>query len=177
MYCPKCGNKVGDYVRICPNCGELLEPGEHTGEQQNTQNTGNNNSGYGNYDYYGNQNYGYNVNQNIPVPQIPDYKVQSILLIVFSSILCCFTCISIVALPFAIVALVSSNKVHTHISVGNFDLAMEESKKAKMWCWVSFGILIGALILGIIAYIYLFTSGFYYDFLEQMSNYQYDYGF
>lgn len=198
MYCPNCGNEVSNYVRICPNCGELLEPAENAGKPQNmqdsqytqnvqnnqntqytpnTQNTGENSSGYNNYNYYGNQNYGNNINQQYnPAPQIPDYKVQSILLIIFSSVLCCFTCLSIVALPFAIVALVNSNKIHTHIYAGNYDLAMECSKKTKMWCWVSFGILIGAIILGIILYIYVFTSGIYTDFWEQMDfDYRYNY--
>lgn len=174
MFCPKCGNEAGDYVRICPNCGELLETTENANEQPNTTS---NNSGNGNYNFSGNQNYNSNMYQNNQIPHIPDYKTQSILLIVFSSILCCFTCISIAALPFAIVALVNSNKIQTHIMTGNIDLAMECSKKTKMWCWVSFGILIGSFVLGIIYYIYIFTSGIYFDFLEQMPNLPYNYDF
>lgn len=168
MFCPKCGNEAGDYTRICPSCGELLEPGTDIlhADQQNYNNN-----------LSGNNNYNGNVYQNNPIPQIPDYKTQSILLIVFSSVLCCFTCISIVALPFAIIALVTSNKIKTHLAVGNIDFALEDSKKTKMWCWVSFGILIGALVLGIIYYSYLFSSGLYNNLLEQLSDLPYERNF
>jgi hypothetical protein len=165
MYCPKCGSEVGNYVLICPSCGELLGQDEQSGDQQNASNT---NSGNVNHNYQRNQNYTNYYNQNAPVSQIPEYKVKSILLIVASSVLCCFTCISIFALPFAIIALVTSNRIQTHVSAGNIELAMEDSKKARMWCWVSFGIIIGAVILAVIWFVYLFTSGMYHEFIEYM---------
>lgn len=197
MYCPKCGQEVGDYTRICPGCGELLEGSTagnvnprpdmsaQPGISQNQQ------PQPGNYPYSQPQGYtgsmqppqpGFNNYQQTPPnyaynqqrPAIPDYKVQSILLIVFSSVLCCFGCISILALPFAIVALVNSNRVNQYINTGNFDLAAETSKKTKMWCWISFGILIACVILVIIYYIYLFSSGMYYEILDQIMEMQYE---
>ncbi|NLG88629.1 MAG: hypothetical protein GX494_05340 [Clostridiaceae bacterium] len=161
MYCPNCGQEAGDYTRICPACGELLDKGSASAGQ-----TQSSNSNYMNY----------NVSPAPVIPQIPDYKVQSVLLIVFSCVLCCVSCFSILALPFAIVALVNSNKISTHLAAGNFDLAQETSRKAKMWCWVSFGILLGAVIISIISFIMLVSSGTWQQLFEQyMDLYEFDY--
>ena len=96
--------------RICPACGELLDNSTNSTEQTQPANN-----------IYTN----HNVSPAPVIPQIPDYKVQSILLIVFSCVLCCISCISILALPFAIVALVNSNKISAHLVAGNLDLAQE----------------------------------------------------
>lgn len=199
MYCPKCGQEVGDYTRICPACGELLEsvpansnqsqpsvppqpginpyqqpqPGYNQFQQPQT-NTGNiqQPQPMNNYQQPG-PNYG-NYQQ---MPVIPDYKVQSILLIVFSTVLCCFSCISILALPFAIVALVNSNKIAPFINSGNIELAQETSRKTKMWCWISFGILIACIVLVVIYYIYLFSSGMYDELFDMLMDMQYEFGY
>jgi len=72
---------------------------------------------------------------------VPNYLVQSILVTVF----CC--------LPSGIAAIVFSSQVNTKLASGDFEGAMESSKKAKLWCWVSFGIGggIGLIYLIIIA--------------------------
>jgi hypothetical protein len=112
------------------------------------------------------------------MPQIPDYKVQSILLIVFSCVLCCLSCFSILALPFAIVALVNSNKISSHLAAGNLDLAQEASKKTKMWCWISFGILIGAVIVSVISFIVFFSSGSLQQMIDEYMNiYNFDFDY
>lgn len=167
MYCPKCGQEVGEYTRICPSCGELLESTNTPAAPQQTQPQPQPQPQPG----YSNQSPAPNM------PVIPDYKVQSILLIVFSSVLCCFGCISILALPFAIVALVNSNKIATYVREGNIDLARETSGKTKMWCWISFGILLGSIVLVIVYYIYLFSSGMYEDLMNQFMNFQYQYDY
>ena len=59
---------------------------------------------------------------------IPNYLVQSILVTVF----CC--------LPSGIAAIVFSSQVNTKLAAGDYDGAMDSSKKAKLWCWVSFGV-------------------------------------
>jgi len=75
---------------------------------------------------------------------IPTYLVQSILVTLF----CC--------LPFGIPAIVFAAQVSTKISLGDSAGALEASKKAKTWCWVSFisglvilVIYIAALFLGL----------------------------
>jgi len=157
MFCPKCGQEVGDYTNICPACGELLE----------------NNSG----------TYQANTGPEYPQPEpimqrIPDYKAQSILLIVFSSVLCCISCLTIIALPFAIVALVNSNKVEAHLVAGNYDLARKASEDTKKWCCVSFGILIGAIVISIALTIIFLRSNAYMNFINEfLRQYEYYYDF
>jgi hypothetical protein len=164
MYCPNCGQEAGDYTKICPACGELLDNGPNSAEQ--TQPV------YNNYTNYN------NVAPAPVMPQIPDYKVQSILLIVFSCVLCCLSCFSILALPFAIVALVNSNKISSHLAAGNLDLAQEASKKTKMWCWISFGILIGAVIVSVISFIVFFSSGSLQQMIDEYMNiYNFDFDY
>ena len=72
---------------------------------------------------------------------VPNYLVQSILVTIF----CC--------LPSGIAAIVFSSQVNTKLAAGDYDGAMDSSKKAKLWCWVSFGIGggIGLIYLIIIA--------------------------
>jgi hypothetical protein len=74
---------------------------------------------------------------------VPNYLVQSILVTIF----CC--------MPTGIAAIIFASQVNSKLAVGDFGGAMESSKKAKMWCWISFGA--GAtvvLIYGIIFAIY-----------------------
>lgn len=154
MYCPNCGQEAGDYTKICPACGELLDNGPNAAVQTQPASSGHTD---------------YNVSNAPVMPQIPDYKVQSVLLIVFSCVLCC-TCFSIFALPFAIVALVNSNKISAHMTAGNIELAQEASKKTKMWCWISFGILIAAVIFSVISFIVFLSSNSLQEMLEEYMN-------
>jgi uncharacterized membrane protein YvbJ len=74
-----------------------------------------------------------------PVANIPNYLVQAIL-----STLCC-------CLPFGIVAIIFAAQVNTKLAAGDIDGAMESSKKAKMWCWVSLGCGLAGMVLYAIA--------------------------
>jgi hypothetical protein len=66
---------------------------------------------------------------------IPNYLVQSILVTIF----CC--------LPFGIPAIVFSAQVNGKIQAGDIQGAMDASKKAKMWGWISFGVgLVGGIL-------------------------------
>jgi len=68
-------------------------------------------------------------------PRIPSYMAQAILCTLF----CC--------LPFGIVAIVYAAQVNRHLAAGNYAQAQEASDKAKMWCWLSFGIGLGVTVL------------------------------
>lgn len=58
---------------------------------------------------------------------IPNYLPQAILTTLF----CC--------LPFGIVAIVYAAQVNAKVAAGDYEGAMQSSKSAKTWCWVSFG--------------------------------------
>lgn len=67
--------------------------------------------------------------------QVPNYLVQAILVTLF----CC--------LPFGIAAIVFAAQVNGKLSVGDYTGAIELSKKAKLWCWVSFGVGLGFWVI------------------------------
>jgi Interferon-induced transmembrane protein/zinc-ribbon domain len=73
---------------------------------------------------------------------IPNYMVQSILATLF----CC--------VPFGIVSIVYAAKVNTLVSSGDLSGAREASGKARMWCWISFGVglAVGLLYIIIMAF-------------------------
>ena len=66
---------------------------------------------------------------------IPNYLVQAIVV----TILCCW--------PFGIPAIIFAAKVDGMVSRGDIAGALEASKKAKTWTWVSFGCGLSAIVL------------------------------
>ena len=74
-----------------------------------------------------------------PPVAISNYLAQSIIV----TILCC--------MPLGIPAIVFSSQVNGKIAAGDIQGAMESSRKAKMWCWWSFGVGLVVQILGAIA--------------------------
>jgi ribosomal protein L40E len=69
--------------------------------------------------------------------EVPNYLVQAILVTIF----CC--------LAFGIPAIVFAAQVNGKLAAGDYQGAVEASKKAKMWCWISFwvGLGIGVIYL------------------------------
>jgi hypothetical protein len=59
---------------------------------------------------------------------IPNYLVQAILVTIF----CC--------LPLGIPAIVFAAQVNGKAERGDYNGALDSSKKAKMWSWISFGV-------------------------------------
>ncbi|MBN2686251.1 MAG: CD225/dispanin family protein [Pontiellaceae bacterium] len=70
--------------------------------------------------------------------EIPNYLWQSIVV----TILCC--------VPFGIPAIVFATKVNSLIVVGKISEAQDASAKAKMWCWIAFGLGLASIIAGIV---------------------------
>jgi hypothetical protein len=78
--------------------------------------------------------------QQTPPPlNIPTYLAQAILCTIF----CC--------LPFGIVAIIYSTQVNSKMRAGDLEGAQKASKRAATWCWVSFGIGLVVMMLGIVS--------------------------
>ena len=61
-------------------------------------------------------------------PSVPNYLWQSIV----CTVCCC--------LPFGIAAIVFAAQVNGKLAAGDVAGAMESSRKARLWCWISFGL-------------------------------------
>jgi hypothetical protein len=72
------------------------------------------------------------------VPKIPSYMAWAIVTLIL-----CFW-------PTGIVAVVYASKVGNRLALGDVPGAQEASRKAKLWCWITFGI---GVVLAIIAII------------------------
>jgi hypothetical protein len=66
---------------------------------------------------------------------VPNYLVQAILVTLF----CC--------LPFGIAAIVFAAQVNGKLAAGDYNGALETSRKARTWCWVSLWVGLGFFIL------------------------------
>lgn len=84
---------------------------------------------------------------------IPNYMVWSILSTIGSVIICCLSCLSFPAIITGIVAIVFSSQVSSKLNRGDIDGARQASKNAKIWSWVTTGILIFAIVVAVIWFI------------------------
>lgn len=69
--------------------------------------------------------------------QVNSYLWQSIVV----TILCC--------LPLGIPAIIFAAKVNGYVAEGKIAEAQDASAKAKMWCWIAFGLGIVAIIASV----------------------------
>jgi hypothetical protein len=72
------------------------------------------------------------------IPDIPNYLGWAIAVLIL-----CFW-------PTGIAAVVYAVKVNNKLALGDIAAAQEASRKAKMWCWVSFIVAVAALVIGIL---------------------------
>ncbi len=82
-----------------------------------------------------------------PQAPVPNYLVPAILTTLF----CC--------LPFGIVSIVYAAQVDNKVSSGDRAGALESSRKAKRWAWISFGTGLALIALFIAFFVILFILG------------------
>lgn len=118
MICRQCGQNIPDNAEVCPSCGTPtgVQPGQ--GQQPPP---------------------GYQAQSSYPPPpqqggwggapvDVPNYLVQSILVTIF----CC--------LAPGIVAIVFAAQANSKKTAGDYAGALDSATKAKMWCWIAFGL-------------------------------------
>jgi hypothetical protein len=165
MYCPQCGNINDDSIRFCTKCGFNLE--EHR-RQWSESVAGQNSVGEqapppegqpvgqvtpppGTYpppyaqqyqpQYQTAPTYQPGYYQPAPaygaIPNIPSYLGWAI-----ATLILCFW-------PTGIVAVVYASRVGNRLALGDVPGAQEASRKAKMWCWITFAIAIAVWVITI----------------------------
>ena len=144
--CPNCGNQMSDAAPACPHCGRPNTPAASTGAPETPASgpaSPGGEAGYGSQPggYGGGPQGGYGAPpggghgaytpppgaHRGPVPDIPNYLVQAILV----TFCCC--------LPFGIPAIIYASQVNTKKGVGDIAGAQEASANAKKWSWIAFG--------------------------------------
>ena len=113
MTCPNCGTSNLDNATICANCGRPLTSAAAPPAQSYTPPP---------------PPRAYATAAPVGGTPPPNYLVQSIIVT-----LCC-------CLPLGIVAIVFSAQVNSKFAAGDMAGAAEASNKAKLFCWIGFGL-------------------------------------
>ena len=90
--------------------------------------------------------------QQPPAPS--NHLVLAILSTVFG-----FLCCSGINLPFGIVAIVFASQVNGKYASGDFQGALSSAKQAKIWGWISMGLVILGFILCLLFVLVMFLVG------------------
>ena len=131
MYCPNCGAQNSEDATYCANCGHELQkietPGMDVPPPPQAPPQPEMQTSYA---------------PQSSQPDVPNYLVPAILTTVF----CC--------LPFGIVSIVYAAQVNGKVAAGDRAGALESSRNARMWAWISFGsglvLIVGYLIIVVI---------------------------
>ena len=162
MWCPKCGATNDDADQFCSSCGtdmstfsqqqsaatppayqqpyqpQYQQPYQQQYPQQYQQ-------PYQAPRYAAGPGYG-------AVPNVPSYMGWAIAVLIL-----CFW-------PTGIAAVVNASRVGNLLAVGNIPGAQESSRKAKKWCWITFGIGVAwAVIVTLVWVFYWRTAVGLYD--------------
>jgi hypothetical protein len=127
VYCPNCGAHNDDNATYCTNCGHELQPIETPHADMPPPQQAQTQASY-------------------PPPPyqapVPNYLVPAILTTLF----CC--------LPFGIVSIVYAAQVNGKLQAGDRAGALESSRKARMWAWISFGtglvLIVGSVLVSVV---------------------------
>ncbi len=172
MYCPQCGGMTEDSSRFCSACGLDLEryreqwqqPGTQTTSQAASAGSEPNRAAYQpppyqpppyQQQYQSQYQQSYQPPQHYrstptygTVPRIPSYMGWAI-----ATLILCFW-------PTGIVAVVYASKVGNKLALGDITGAQSYSRKAKIWCWVTFGIAIAWIVIAILVAVFAATTSF-----------------
>jgi hypothetical protein len=154
MFCPKCGTTNDDAARFCSACGTDLsgyrgqpaaqpqaaapvQPAYQPPVQQVTvYQQPNQAPGYQPMGGYG------------MVPRVATHMAWAIISLIFFF------------WPTAIPAIVNASRVNNRLAMGDTYGAQEASRKAKMWCWISFAIAIVWVVIVIIMYVAVWRTAY-----------------
>lgn len=123
MYCSNCGAQNSEDATYCSNCGNELRRIETPRVDVPPPPQAQTQPSYSAQSSQG---------------EVPTYLAQAIV----TTLLCC--------LPLGIVSIVYAAQVNGKLAVGDRVGALESSRKAKMWAWISFAtglVLIGGYIV------------------------------
>jgi hypothetical protein len=138
MFCPNCGANNADTATICVQCNQAIPllsstpeppppPATPTGVPDAPATPG------------------------APPPKIadvPNYLVFSIIQTVVSLMCCGLTCgIGFIPLALAVIALIFSIQVNSKLGKNDLAGAQASSKNAKLFNWITCGLLVGAIVL------------------------------
>ena len=90
--------------------------------------------------------------QQPPAPS--NHLVLAILSTVFG-----FLCCSGINFPFGIVAIVFASQVNGKYASGDFQGAISSAKQAKIWGWISMGLVILGFVINLIYFIFALLAG------------------
>ena len=165
MFCPQCGTSNADLDRYCVACGaDMTPPGQGNGptaspqpgapaqyqqpqyQQQPYQQPAQQGSypppSYQQPPYqqspYSNQYQSTPTNYGMPV-SLPTYLGWAI-----ATLILCFW-------PASVVAIVYSTQVNSKLARGDYNGAIHSSRRARLWCWISFGVVLAGIVIAIIA--------------------------
>jgi hypothetical protein len=162
MYCPQCGQTNDDSSKFCVKCGMDLEkykeqwwegktpPTSTAGPAPGPASAGTPPPEYAPTGYpppyaqqyqppYGAPPYYQQMPAYGMIPNIPSYMGWAI-----ATLILCFW-------PTGIVAVVYASKVGNRLALGDVVGAQEASRKAKLWCWITFAIGVAIVVIAIIA--------------------------
>ena len=141
VYCPRCGTQNADDAATCSSCGNDLQTWRGANDRDAAAQQAPIYAQQPAQPPHPPQPYG-------PPQHIPNYMGQAIALTVVG-VVCCWVLPAAAGVP----AIVYASQVNTKLQMGDVAGAMNSSRLARIWCWVSLGILLasGLLLLSIFA--------------------------
>ncbi len=143
MFCPNCGASNPDIATVCSQCNQPIPQLSSTPAPPQPPAAVPAVSGV--------------PGASAPAPrvaEVPNYLVQSIVMTIVSFFtLCCV--FGILALPFAIIALVYATQVNSKLGMNDIAGAQAASKNAKLFNWISLGV----FVVGGLLYLFLVLMG------------------